>query len=214
MAYSLKQDPREAESRKRLPQLSELKRETQIAEKLREDPAPRNLGPRSRQMALVLTLVGLATFVAPLITTVPAVMGRAEWSPWEMFMGVTGNTLPAAVLLTDQGFHDLHWLVFVDSLLLGALFDYALLAAVLVSVMGNASRKVVGGVGALGILATLVEMRKFADFQLAIFGGMPWTVGGQHVRAVTWSVVMLAVMVLLLVVAVIKEFDGDVPARL
>ena len=214
MVYQLKTDPRAPDYKKRLPQVGELKRETQIAEKLREDPAPKGLGPRSRQMALVLTIVGLATFLVPLITSVPAVMGRTQWSPWEMFMGVTGNTLPAAVILTDQGFHDIHWLVFVDSLLLGALFDYGLLAAVLISVMGHASRKVVGGVGALGILATLEEMRKTTDFQLAIFGGMPESVGGQHVRAMTWCGVQLVVMTLLLVVAVTKEFDGDVPAKL
>jgi hypothetical protein len=214
MAYSLQGNQREPDYKKRLPQLSEIKRETQIAEKLREDPAPKTLGPRSRQMAVLLTLVGLATFVVPLITSVPSVMGRTDWSPWEMFMGVTGNTLPAAVILTAQGMHDVRWLILADTALLGALFDYSLLAAALISVMGHASRKVIGSAGALGVLATLVEMRQFADFQLAIFGGTPASLGGQHVDAMTWAVVMLVVMALLLVVAVLKEFDADLPANL
>lgn len=213
MAYSLQKDPRQPDYRKRLPTVGELQRETRVAEKLREDPTPKMLGPRSRQLALILTMVGLVTFVVPLITSVPAVMGRTEWSPWEMFMGVTGNTLPAAVILTDQGMHDVRWLIFVDTAMLGAMFDYAVLAAVLISVLGKASRKVVGGAAALGMLATLVEMRRCEDFQLAIFGGTPGSLGGQHVRAMTWCVVMLAVMALLLTIAVFKEFDGDLPAR-
>jgi len=211
MVYSLQRDPREPDYRKRLPTAHELERQKPV--KIGPAVVPNRLGPRRRQMTLLLTVVGLATFVVPLITSVPAVMGRAQWSPWEMFMGVTGNTLPAAVILTAQGFHDVRWLIFVDSAMLGALFDYAMLAAVLVSAMGHASRRVIGGAGALGVLGALVEMRGSQDFQLAIFGAMPDAVGGQHVRAMTWCVLMLAVMVLLLVVAVYTELDGGLPAK-
>jgi len=215
MAYSLQKDPRKPDDRKPLPSAVELKRETRVAEKLREDPTPQRLGPRSRQLALLLTTVGLITIVVPLITSVPPVMGRADWSPWEMFMGVTGNTLPAAVILTQQGMREVRWLILFDTAVFGALFDYVVLAAVLISALGRGSRKVVGGAGAFGILATLVEMhRQCADFQLAIFGGMPGSVGGQHVSAMTWCIVMLAVMALLLAVAVFKEFDGDLPANI
>ncbi len=213
MVYDLKRDPRQPNYEKRLPGLYEIKRETQIAEKLREDPTPKRLGARSRQLTLVMVMVGIATFVAPLIGTVPSVSGRTYWSPYEIFMGVTGNSLPAAVILNAEGTRDVHWLMLGNTVVFGAAFAYAMLATILVSVMGHASRRVVGSAAALGLLATLIEMRGFRDFQLAIFGGLPGSVGGQHVEGWTWSVVMFGVMALLLVIAAFRELDGEMPRR-
>ncbi|HEX4005272.1 MAG TPA: hypothetical protein VHX60_03795 [Acidobacteriaceae bacterium] len=212
MAYSLKRDPREPDYRRRLPTALELEQQKPV--KVGKEPVPDRLGPRSRQMVLLLTVVGLATFMVPLFQAAPAVMGQAQWSPFQLFMGLTGKTLPTAVLLTAQGLRDVRWLVVMDTLLFGALFEYGVLASVLISVLGNASRMVVGCAGALGVLAALIEMRGYDDIQLAIYGGLPATVGGQHVRGMTWSLLMLAVMGLTLVVSVYKELDGEAPARL
>jgi hypothetical protein len=212
MVYSLKRDPREPDYRRRLPTALEIEQQKPI--KVGKEPVPSTLGSRSRQMVLLLTVVGLATFMVPLYTAVPAVMGQAQWSPFQLFMGLTSGSLPTAVLLTAQGLRDVRWLVFVDTLLFGALFDYGVLAALLISVVGKASRMVIGCAGALGVLATLIEMRGFDDVQLAIYSGLPKTAGGQHVRGMTWCLLMLAVMGLTLLISVYKELDGELPNRL
>jgi hypothetical protein len=212
MAYSLKRDPREPDYRRRLPTAQEL--EAQKPVKIGKDTAPSTLGVRSRNMALLLTVVGLASFMVPLITAVPAVEQHASWSPFQIFMALTGNSLPAAVLLTPAGLHQVHWLILADTALFGALFEYGILAACLISVLGNGSRMVVGWAAALGVFAALIEMRGYQDFQLAIFGGMPPTVGGQHVLGRSWSLLMLAVTALILTVAMVRELDGELPEQL
>jgi hypothetical protein len=206
MAYPLKQNAR-AQDQRRLPGLHELKGQTLVAEKLREDPGPKCLGARTRSMTLLLTAVGLATFVVPLVETSPAVMGQAWWSPWQILMGIFAGNLPAAVLLTPTGLRDVEWLALVNSLLFGSLFEYAMLAAVLVFALGKARRFLIGAVAALGLLAGLIEMRGYSDIQLAILGGPPASVGGQMVRAMPLGVVLFSVMVLLLVIAAWTELD-------
>ena len=211
MVYDLKRDPRQPNYEKRLPGVYELKRETQIAEKLREDPTPKRLGARSRQLTLIMVMVGLCSFVAPLIVTEPPVSGRTYWSPYEIFMGVTGNSLPAAVILNAEGTRELHWLMLANTSIFGAGFAYAMLAAILMSLMSHASRRVVACASAMGLVATLNEMRGFQDYQLAIFGGLPGSVGGQYVHGWTWSVVMFGVMALVLVISFFRELDGELP---
>lgn len=205
MAYQLKQNSREPEQR--LPGVHELKRQTQIAEKLREDPGPKCLGARTRSMTILLTFVGLATFVVPLVGTNPAVMGQERWSAWQIVMGIFADNLPAGVLLTPTGLHDVLWLAFVNTMLFGTLFEYAMLVVVLVNVFGKARRFMIGAAAALGLLAALIEMRGYSDIQLAILGGPPAAVGGQQVHAMTLGVVLFAVMVLLLVIATWTELE-------
>jgi hypothetical protein len=206
MAYPLKRDQREPDYR-RLPDVHELKRQTLIAEKLREKPGPSCLGPRTRRMAILLTLVGLATFVVPLVGTNPAVMGQPRWSPMQIIGGLMNGNLPAAVLLTKTGDHAIGGLALVNSLLFGTLFEYAMLAAILVFVLGSAQRFLIGAAASMGVLAALIEMRGYSDIQLAILGGAPGTVGGQQVQAMTLCMIFFAVMILLLVIASWRELE-------
>jgi hypothetical protein len=207
MAYSLKKDPREPDYRKRLPTLHELKRETQVAEKLREDPTPKVLSGRSLQLTLLLSLVGLATFFVPLVTTSVPVMGKSHWSPWEIVYGVISGDLPAAVLLTARGLSAVRWLTFTNTMLFGGLFIYLMLAGVLVVAFSVPRRIVIGAMAALGVVAALIELRGFSDAQLAILGGPPESVGGQHVHAMGLGVVWFAVLALVLAIAARKELE-------
>lgn len=204
MVYQLKKDPREE---RRLPTVRELKQQTLVADKLREDPGPSTLGPRTRQMTLLLALVGLATFFVPLVETSVPVMGQTHWSPWEIASGMMKGDLPAAVLLTQKGLGAIRWLTFVNTTLFGALFIYLVLAAVVVVALGKAQRIILGGLAALGMMAALIELRGFSDLQLAILGGPPTSVDGQRVQAIAMGCVWLSVLVMVLVIAAWKELE-------
>ncbi|HSY03490.1 MAG TPA: hypothetical protein VK819_15110 [Acidobacteriaceae bacterium] len=204
MAYQLQKDPREPNYARRLPTLRELQKPSEL---VKEDPALSRLGSRSRSMTLLLAVVGLVTFVVPLIGTNPTVMGQARWSPWDVVTGMLTGNLPAAVLLSAQGLHDLRWLAFVNTMLFGGIFVYIALATVLVVALGKAQRLVIGAAAGMGLVAALIEMRGFTDIQLAILGGPPATVGGQQVQGMTLCVLMFAIMVLLLAIASWKELD-------
>jgi hypothetical protein len=206
MAYPLKKETKETDYR-RLPGLRELQKETAVAEKLREDPGPKTLGPRPRQLTVLLALVGLATLFAPLAVTSTPVMGQSHWSPWEIATGLLTGNLPAAVLLTAKGMGAVRWLTFVNSSLFGGLFVYMVLVAVLVVAMGKARRIIVGALAGLGIVASLIEMRGFSDLQLAILGGPPSSVDGQQVHAMALGYVWFGVLILILVIAAWKELE-------
>jgi hypothetical protein len=206
MAYPLKQNTPERDTR-RLPGVRELQRQSLVADKLREDPTPATLGARSRQMTLLLAVVGLTTFFAPLVVTSSPVMGQSHWSPWQIVSGVLTGNLPAAVLLTSKGMGAIRWLTFVNTSLFGAGFVYVMLVGVLVVALGPARRIIVGALAALGVIAALIELRSFSDFQLAILGGPPTSVDGQTVHAMALGYVWFGVLILILVIAAWKELE-------
>lgn len=206
MAYPLKKESQEPDYR-RLPSAQELKRQSVVADKLREDPGPSTLGKRTRPMAVLVALIGLATFFVPLVVTSTPVMGLTHWSPWQIVIEMFRGNLPAAVLLTANGMGAIRWLAFVNAILFGSLFVYAMLAGVMVVALGKAQRFILGGLAGAGMLAALVELRGFSDFQLAILGGLPATVGGQQVEAMPLGLVWFCVLVLILVIAAWKELE-------
>jgi hypothetical protein len=206
MAYPLKQNTPEQDAR-RLPGVQELKKQSLVADKLREDPRPSTLGPRTRQMTILLALVGLATFFVPLVITSVPVMGQSHWSPWQIVTGTLTGDLPAAVLLTSKGLGAIRWVAFVNATLFGALFIYIMLAGVLVVAVGKPKRIILGGLAGLGVVAALIELRGFTDFQLAILGGPPGMVDGQRVGAMALGYVWFCVLMLILVIAAWKELE-------
>jgi hypothetical protein len=204
MVYQLKTDPRDE---RRLPSVQELKKQSLVADKLREDPGPSTLGARTRQMTLLLALVGLATFFVPLVITSVPVMGQSHWSPWEILTGMLTGNLPAAVLLSATGLGAIRWLTFVNSMLFGGLFIYIMLAGVLAVALYKAQRIILGALAGLGVVGALIELRGFSDFQLAILGGTPGSVDGQTVHATTLGYIWFAVLILILLIASWKELE-------
>jgi hypothetical protein len=207
MVYSLKQDSREPDYRKRLPTAHELKSQSLVADKLREDPGPSTLGARTRQMTVLLTLVGLSTFFVPLVVTSTPVMAQTHWSPWQIVTGMLTGNLPAAVLLTERGLSAVRWLTFVNTTLFGSLFIYVVLASTLVVALFKAQRIILGALAGLGLVASLIELRGFSDFQMAILGGPPASVDGQHVEAMALGYVWFGVLMLILVISAWKDLE-------
>jgi hypothetical protein len=206
MALPLRKTTPEQDAR-RLPGFRELQRQSLVADKLREDPTPKAMSGRSRQLTLLLAAVGLTTFFAPLVVTSAPVMGQTHWSPWQIATGLLTGDLPAAVLLTSKGLGAIRWLTFVNSSLFGALFIYIVLVGVLVVALGPARRIILGALAALGVVAALIELRSFSDFQLAILGGPPGTVDGQTVHAMALGYVWFGVLMMILVIAAWKELE-------
>lgn len=206
MVSPLSPDPRESNPRRIL-----FPRDVDELKPLRatkKDELPPTLGSRTRSMTMVMSVLGLATFAVPLVNTSVPVLGRAQWSPLTVIEGLIGGNLPAGVNLQPQDFYALYKLIFLDSFLFGAMFIYCALIVILVSALRTGTRLVIGFAAALGVLSALLEMRGYADFQLAIFGGTPEALGGAQVAGFTYCVVLLVVMGLILAVATIKELEG------
>jgi hypothetical protein len=52
------------------------------------------LGRRRRLIAIALIAIGLSTFVAPTITTDPAVLARVQWCPFDILTRIHEGSLP------------------------------------------------------------------------------------------------------------------------
>ena len=206
MVSPLSPGPRDTETRRVLfpREIDEIK----PIRTTKKEELPPTLGSRTRSMTLVMAALGLATFVVPLVTTSVPVLGRTQWSALTVLQGLVGGSLPAGVNLSPEDFHALYKLIYLDSFLFGAMFMYAALIVILVSALRTATRLVIGFTAGLGALSALLEMRGYADFQLAIFGGTPQALGGAHVEGFTWCLVMLAVMGLILAIVTVKELEG------
>lgn len=205
MVYQLKPDPRNVPTR-RPPSLREL--EAQKPVKIARDKLPPALGARTRSMALLMSVLGLATFAVPLVNTSIPVLGRSQWSPLMMLEGLIAGNLPAAANLPPENAARFYELLLLDSALFGALFVYGALAVILVYALRKPSRIVIGGAAGLGLVAALLEMHGYADFQLALTGGPPDPAGGVHIVGLSYGLVMFVVMTLLLLIATVKELEG------
>ncbi|HKO11055.1 MAG TPA: hypothetical protein VJV22_03745 [Acidobacteriaceae bacterium] len=205
MVYQLKPDPRDTAAR-RLPGLRELQQQKPI--QIQNDKLPPKLGARTRSMTLLMTVLGLATFAVPLINTSIPVAGRAQWSPLLILEGLLDGSLPAAANLPPEAYHYVYELIAIDTILFGAMFAYGALTVILVSALRQATRFVIGAAAAFGMLAALLEMRGYADLQLALLGGTPQQRGGAHVVGFTYCGVLFIVMLLVLLVVTIKELEG------
>ena len=203
MVYQLRPDPRQTPSR--LPGLKELQ---PLPPMKGPEKLPPTLGARTRSMALLLSVLGLATFAVPLVNTSVPVLGRTQWSPLMVIEQLLGGNLPAATNLPPAAFHYIYELVLIDTVLFGAMFAYAALVVILVSALRQATRFIIGAAAALGMLAALLEMRGYADFQLALLGGTPEQRGGAHVVGSTYCLVLFAIMGLVLLIITVKELEG------
>lgn len=206
MASPLTPDPRPTPARS-LP-LTRDADELKPIRATKKEELPPTLGPRTRSMTILMSAVGLATFVVPLVNTSVPVLGRTQWSALGVLEGLFSGSLPAGVNLRPDDFHALYKLIFLDSFLFGAMFIYAALIVILISALRTATRLVIGFTAALGALSALLEMRGYADFQLSIFGATPEALGGAQVTGFTWCLVLLVVTGLILAIATIKELEG------
>ena len=107
-------------------------------------------------MALLVALVGLTTFVVPLIGTDPQVQGQAYWSPLTIVEQTQSGVLPlgaasAAATAADQAMR-------YENLLYGFLFAYGMLAAAFLAIVIGASVRVIRWTAGLCLGATLAML--------------------------------------------------------
>lgn len=176
--------------------------------KFHTDTVPPQLGARTRMLALIFSLIGLAAFVVPFISTQPVALGRTEWSPFLVLVGTFSGSLPVIHPTDPQALHELHRMMLGDSILFGTVCIFVCLVVVLTSAMRNASRMVITSASAIGLFSALIEMRGYPDFQLAIFGAKH-TANSPYVSGFRFCLVLLAVMGLLLMISTVKELEGD-----
>lgn len=204
MAYQLRPDPRERPLRP-LPGLRELQQQKPVS--LEKDKLPPTLGSRTRSMTLLMSVLGLATFAVPLIRTSVPVLGRTQWSPLMVLVGLLGGDLPFAPNLPASALHYVYDLILIDTVLFGTLFAYGALVVILVSALRKATRFVIGAAAGFGMLAALLEMRGYADLQLGLLGGTAEQRGAEVV-GFTWCLVLFAVMGLVMLIVTVKELEG------
>jgi hypothetical protein len=164
---------------------------------------PNRMGWRSRQTALILTLIGLATFVTPLIWTDSEILGRTRWSPLDVVSGLYAGTLPIAHGMSREVSAFL-----VIDFFLGLGVVYFLLCLVAAAIVFLPSTRFVGTAAGIGALVVLKDAQyEYGDLQDAIYGAPSSFVSGHQVHAGTNCMVLLIVLGLLVWIAATKELD-------
>jgi len=164
---------------------------------------PGGMSRRRRLMALMVTLMGLATFVTPLVQTDSEVLGRTRWSPLQVALAVHAGTLPGDHLLLQPeiAFRSIE-------ALLGLGIVYCLLSLVVAAIGVFPSARFVGSASAIGVAVILGEWRfRYADLQDSIYGASSSFVSGHHVHAGILCLVLLGVQLLLGFIAATKQLD-------
>jgi hypothetical protein len=165
---------------------------------------PGILGARRRWLVLIVSVIGLATFVFPLIKADPAVFGRNEWAPLQVVTELYNGTLPARAYPVDLNSRpvDLGLDIFF-----GCGTVYLLLLVIIAAAVLFPRAKFICGVAAWGGAAMCVEFRyQYSDIQSAIYGFAPLDLGNQ-VNAPMLGSILLAVLVLLVLIASANALD-------
>jgi hypothetical protein len=106
---------------------------------------PTPLSSRYWLIALVLILVGLGTFVAPMFTTDPPVLSRAHWSPLDILTQMQAGTLPVS-----NYHHREPW--GMDPVTIDFVLQYVPLLVALLAVVALPSTNLLRGVATWGVL--------------------------------------------------------------
>ncbi len=154
-------------------------------------------------MALFVTMIGLATFVSPLVETGSEVHEQTRWSPMQIILAIHAGALPLD-----------HRMVRNDQLLslgIDALFGVATVYLILILIAAmvaiSPSERIVGSLAAGGAAMTLGEARwRYFDFQDAIYGA-PSAFAGHQVHAGINCMVLLGVLLLLVFIVATRALD-------
>jgi hypothetical protein len=157
------------------------------------------MGRQRRRVTLVVTLLGLFTFVMRLISTDPKVLGHTLWSPLQVVIAILSGRLPLQPVQPVG-------LLGVDALL-GCGIVYLLLIAIAVAILVFPSGKFVGTAAALGGAMLLGSLQfQYPDLQDAIYGA-PRAFASGHVNGGVFTLTLLGVLALLLWVATSSGLD-------
>lgn len=165
---------------------------------------PRQLTARQRFMALIITLIGLASFTVPTVSTSPAVLHRSVWSPLQIVHQIQTGALPAAVL-APSGLGPAELLSRYGYLIFyGFLVGYLVLLVALVGIAVLPSAKMITWVSVFGLAVTLADaLFHYPSYQNAIYGEP----ASGSIHAGMQTLILMIVLALLLAIA--SPHDAD-----
>lgn len=160
------------------------------------------MGWRRRRMALIVTLLALATFVVPLVETDTEVLGRTRWSALQVILALHAGRLPIR--------HEMpHGLMFLGiDALLGFGTVYFLLSLIAAAIVFLPSTRFVGFASIIGAAVVFGDAKYgYSDFQGAIYGAPPAFSSGHQVHAGIFCLILLGLLGLLAFIAATKQLD-------
>lgn len=164
---------------------------------------PARLGWRRRQMALTVTLIGLGTFVTPLIGTDSEILGRTRWSPLQMILALGAGTLPIGHKTAGEFQPSTNIEFFM-----GVGVVYVLLGLVAAAILFLPSVRFVRVSTTVGVGCVLAGAKNdFRFLQEAIYGSWSYFAQGPQVHAGTNCLILLGVLGVLFWIAETKELD-------
>ena len=138
--------------------------------------------------AMALIMIGLFSFLAPLVVTDPPVMGRSRWSLLDIVHGYQGGKLPRDA--DNIGF----WIL---ALHFGAIYLLLILAGT--ALYSFPGQQLLMWIGLIGAIITLEMLRQELEFK-ALFYGHPMSYGvhaSGHVRYAGIASLLFTAMVVI-----------------
>lgn len=166
-----------------------------------------SLGPRRRSILLVIIAAGILTFFVPLMTTDPPVLGRTQWSVFDLALRVCQRELPPSN----------HWTTDLVKLPPDPVLLYLLLLSLLVVLFFPSLHRHLAAMAAIGILLNS-EMWKFqdVDFERTFYGHLSYNPNSslaRHVGIGQLVLALLAVFGSVLFVVVQEDLEGESPQK-
>jgi hypothetical protein len=164
---------------------------------------PVRLGGHRRQMALVVVLIGLGTFFAPLIRTDSAILGRTRWSQLDIMLAHRAGGLPIAHQTPGEldSSSGIAFLV-ATGLAFGAFGLIAVSAALFPSVRVV---RFASGLGAVFVITSFQD--RAGDYREVFYGDFTRFHTGPEVHTVAFCAIQLGACGLLGWIAATKELD-------
>ena len=161
------------------------------------------LGRRRRSILLIIIAVGILTFFAPLITTDPPVLGRTQWSVFELSLHVYQRELPPSR----------QWAIDPVMLPPDPVVLYSLLLCLLAILRFPGLHRHLAAIAVIGIFVN-GEMWKFqgVDFERTFYGHASYDPNlslSRHVGFGQLVLALLAVFGSVLFVAVHEDLDQE-----
>jgi hypothetical protein len=174
--------------------------DSEISTVRRDDPD--KMGWQRRRMALIVTLIGLATFVTPFVATDSEILGRTRWSPLQVILALHAGALPILHSLSAGPVS-----ISIDMFFgIGAV--YFLLTLITVAIVLFPSARFVGSSAAIGGAVVWGDAKyRYFDFQDAIYGAPRAYASGHQVHAGTHCLILLGVFGLLVFIAATKQLE-------
>lgn len=166
------------------------------------DADSEKLSPRRRKMALFVALLGLSTFVSPMITTDTEILGHTRWSPLQIVLGLHAGRLPL------PRWAPLSPVDLAIDVLFGLGTAYVLLTVVALAIAFFPFARFILYTASIGAAAILADGRnRFSDLQDLTYGVPAAFVSGHEVHGRTISLFLLGVLALIIWIAATKQLD-------